>query len=61
MVLLTIYMIISLIVLLVDAGLTGYRMNDYDYKSSFGALIWPVTISILIGQLIRIYREKGNK
>lgn len=40
------------------AGFSGNQMNRSDF---YGSMLWPISISMLIGQLVRIYLERKKK
>lgn len=40
------------------AGFTGNQMNLSDF---YGSMLWPISLSMMIGQLVRVYIERKKQ
>jgi len=56
-----IYVIGIAITLLVNAFIAGYNGNNITLNDFSDAVIWPISLTVLIGLLIRLVVEKNKK
>lgn len=52
------YIIISLVFLLFNSIIAGYNGNSYSFQDTIDSILWPLSLSVLIGLVIRITIEK---
>jgi hypothetical protein len=56
-----VYGIITLIFLLVNSAFAGFQGRDWNLTDLKDSILWPLSLSVLFGLLIRIiYDKKGD-
>jgi NADH:ubiquinone oxidoreductase subunit 6 (subunit J) len=53
----TIYLFVGAIFLLISAVVAGYNGIDMNKKDFTDSVIWPVSIAVLIGTIVRVVIE----
>jgi len=58
------YFSISLVFLIFNAVVAGYNGNTYSFQDTKDSILWPLSLAVLVGLLIRIamenYKEKRS-
>jgi len=55
------YILIGTIYWLISAFVVGFSGNELNKSDFYGSLLWPLSISLIIGQVTRIVMEYFNK
>ena len=52
------YWICALVFLLINGIVTGYNLKDWKDTDFVDAILWPLSLCIVIGSLIKLFKSK---
>lgn len=55
------YLVVSALFLAISAIIAGYKLEKLTWGDVFDALVWPVSVLVILGVTIRLIKEKSKE